>query len=177
MYQRFFGYGSLVNAATHDFAGLRPARLDGWRRRWVVTPARALSYLSAEPRAGVSIDGAVAEVPDGGWAALDERERAYARIDVSGSVTPPMAGTCVYSVQDGGAPGQGGILASYLGAVVQGFAKLHGEDAVWRFFDTTEGWEAPVVWDLDAPRYPRAVTLHAQDVEMMREGLERFADA
>ena len=170
-HRRFFGYGSLVNAATHDFAGLEPARLSGWRRRWVVTPLRPVSYLSVLPDPGCAIEGAVAEVPGADWTALDLREAAYARVDVSGTVDPAEPGTCVYAVPDEGlldAPG--GILASYLGAVVQGFSRLHGEAAVARFFETTSGW-APLIEDLDAPVYPRAVPLEPHDIELMREGL------
>ncbi|MDX5384038.1 MAG: gamma-glutamylcyclotransferase, partial [Rhodobacterales bacterium] len=30
----FFGYGSLVNRATHDYGQARAATLPGWRRAW-----------------------------------------------------------------------------------------------------------------------------------------------
>ena len=67
--------------------------------------------------------------------------------------------------------GGGAILASYLGAVVQGFRTLHGDAGALRFFETTDGWEAPLIEDLAAPLYPRAVPLSEGDVALMREGL------
>ena len=174
MYDRFFGYGSLVNAATHEFEGLSPARLRGWRRTWVLTSARPVSYLSVTSDPSGVIDGAVAAVPAGGWAALDLREAAYERHCVAGAVDPAAPGICVYAVPDAGRRGgPGGILMSYLVTVVQGFRKLHGAGAALRFFETTDGWDAPLIEDLDAPVYSRTPRLHAADVELTRQGLSR----
>ena len=47
----FFGYGSLVNRATHDFPEAHPARVTGWRRAWRHTDLRPVAYLTAEPAA------------------------------------------------------------------------------------------------------------------------------
>ncbi len=73
-----FGYGSLVNRATHANAPAQPACLTGWRRIWCHTGRRRLAFLSAEP-ASSTIDGLVAVVPDDDGAALDQREAAYQR--------------------------------------------------------------------------------------------------
>ncbi|NHX28262.1 gamma-glutamylcyclotransferase, partial [Escherichia coli] len=82
----FFGYGSLVNRATHDYARAYPATVRGWRRAWRHTRLRKLAYLSAVPDAAGEIDGLIAAVPGHDWAALDARERAYLRHPVAGPV-------------------------------------------------------------------------------------------
>lgn len=167
---RFFGYGSLVNAATHDYPDTRPATLDGWRRVWVHTSARPVAYLSAEP-AQAQIDGLTAAVPGGDWDALDLREAAYER--------HPIATVCgtqaqVYAVpQDPKVPAQPHpILLSYLDVVVQGYAQVFGEDGVARFFATTAGWDSPILDDRAAPRYPRAQPL----TEATRALTDHFLD-
>ena len=94
MTRGFFGYGSLVNTRTHDFKAT-PARLHGWRRTWCATPARGAAFLSVEPASDGLLLGVTAPVPGNSWAALDEREASYDRVDVSdqfGSMT------VVYSV-------------------------------------------------------------------------------
>ncbi|MDP2087388.1 MAG: gamma-glutamylcyclotransferase family protein [Gemmobacter sp.] len=161
---RFFGYGSLVNRATHDYPGAEPARLTGWRRVWVHTPMRPVAFLSVEPAAGVTIAGVVADVPGGDWAALDAREFAYARhpvVAVAGAGDVPAQ---VYAVPVGQPPSdRHPILLSYLDAVVQGFLREYGPAGAADFFATTAGWNAPVLDDRAAPRYPRAQTLSPAD--------------
>ena len=93
-----FGYGSLMNPATHDYADLRPARLEGWRRRWAHAEGRPAAFLTAERAPGLAIDGAVADVPPVAWPALDAREAAYDRHDVSEALTPPCGRVVVYAV-------------------------------------------------------------------------------
>ena len=83
----FFGYGSLVNRATHSYPDAAPAQITGWRRVWVHTPARDLAFLSVRPSPGSQIDGLIAAVPGGDWAALDVREFAYSRHPVATDAT------------------------------------------------------------------------------------------
>ncbi|MFA7433603.1 MAG: gamma-glutamylcyclotransferase family protein [Gemmobacter sp.] len=152
----FFGYGSLVNRATHDYPGARPARLAGWRRVWVHTALRPVAFLSAEPAAGVEIDGLAALVPGGDWAALDAREYAYRRHPV---VTGDGRAVQVYAVPEDGAARPSArhpVLLSYLDTVAQGFLREFGRDGLARFFATTAGWDVPVLDDRASPRYPRA---------------------
>ncbi|PRY21764.1 gamma-glutamyl AIG2-like cyclotransferase [Aliiruegeria haliotis] len=157
--RQFFGYGSLVNRATHSYPGTRPAILGGWRRVWVHTHLRSLAYLSVEP-ADCEIDGLVAEVPDGDWAALDDRERAYDRHPISTTLHAcgSNAEAQVYAVPPSHAalpdvthP----VLLSYIDVVVQGFLDVFGEAGADRFFATTSGWQAPILNDRTAPRYSR----------------------
>ena len=161
MVDRVFGYGSLVNRATHGMAPAVPARLEGWRRVWVHVPARPVAFLSVR-RAEGAILGLAARVAPGDWPALDAREAAYARhpVIVEGPEGPLPAP--LYAVPDGaGAAPRAAhpILLSYLDTVVQGFRAVFGPDGAAAFFATTDGWDAPVLDDRAAPRYPRAQRL------------------
>ncbi len=153
--ESFFGYGSLVNRATHDYTALRPATVQGWRRRWRHTGLRPVAYLTVEPDPAAEIDGLIAQVPGGDWEALDHRERAYDRVAAR---TRCAAEVAIYTIPDGkhGAPSDTHpVLLSYIDVVVQGFHDLYGEAGVARFFETTHGWDVPVLNDRAAPVYPR----------------------
>lgn len=157
---RFFGYGSLVNLSTHTYPGARPARLSGWRRVWRHSTLRPVAFLSVERAEGAEIEGVIAEVPGADWAALDERERAYLRRDVTGqvSVDGPTAPTAVYEVAKGTlAPPDTAhpVLLSYLETVLSGYAEVFGLTGVSRFLETTRGWDAPIMDDREMPIYPR----------------------
>ena len=161
----FFGYGSLVNRATHDYPGAQPAQLHGWRRVWVRTDPRDVVFLSVRPDPGTTIDGLVAQVPRGDWAALDLRETGYDRIPADGHVSVPTGPVAVYQVRDlrQQPGGDHKILLSYLDVVVQGFLREFGQAGVEAFFATTDGWDTPVRDDRGAPLYPRAQQLSAAE--------------
>ena len=63
--QFFFGYGSLVNTSSHTFGDISNARLIGWRRVWQRTNLRNFSFLSVHKTSESSIDGVIANVPNG----------------------------------------------------------------------------------------------------------------
>ncbi|MGB3315676.1 MAG: gamma-glutamylcyclotransferase family protein [Albidovulum sp.] len=155
----FFGYGSLVNRATHDYAPGEAATVKGWRRIWRHTRLRDWPYLSAEP-ANAEIDGLIAAVPNDDWALLDQREAAYRRHPVPHAhvaTAPDWAQRIeIYAVDEahGLPPGHHPILLSYLDTVVQGFLCEFGAPGVARFFATTSGWTA-ILDDRAAPQYPR----------------------
>lgn len=157
----FFGYGSLVNLATHGYADPRPARLAGWRRVWRRAPIRPVAFLSVEPCPDTVIDGVIARVPGADWAALDAREGAYTRRDVTGAITHdgPPGPVAVYVLNQGSeAPSADHpVLLSYIDVVAQGFHTLAGESGVRHFFETTHGWSRHILNDRPAPRYPRAM--------------------
>lgn len=173
----FFGYGSLVNRATHDYAPGEPARLAGWRRVWRHTTLRDWPYLSAEP-AEAEIDGLVAAVPGDDWALLDRREAAYRRQPLAHDrlTTAPLWAHRIeiYAVDpDHALPANDHpILLSYLDTVVQGFLREFGQAGVARFFATTAGW-APILDDRAAPHYPRHQTTSAAE----RRLVDDHADA
>jgi len=176
--RHFFGYGSLVNRATHDYPGARSARLSGWQRVWVHTPARDLAFLSVRPAPGCNIAGLVAEVPGHDWRALDAREFAYARHPVTAELPDgPGLPAQVYAVpgSEAHAPAVAHpILLSYLDVVVQGFLREFGAKGAEDFFATTAGWQAPVLDDRAAPRYPRAQTLAQSERATVDDALARL---
>lgn len=174
----FFGYGSLVNGATHDFPDPHPARLKGWKRAWRHTDLREVAFLTAIPDADAEIDGMIAHVPGDDWLALDQREWAYDRIPATHAVSHPVADDieiAVYAVpadRHSGISGQYPILLSYVDVVVQGYLREFGEDGVARFFATTEGWDTPIVNDRAAPRYPRHQALKPQETALVDSWLK-----
>ncbi len=161
----FFGYGSLVNLATHEHRPARPARLSGWRRVWQGTHLRRPAFLSVAPAPGDTIDGVLA-VPAGGWDALDRRERAY--LWQPAAITPldgrppddgpaPARAPVLYRIdpalaEDGKHP----ILLSYLDCVLAGYHALFGIAGIDRFIATTDGWGRPLIDDRARPIYSRA---------------------
>ena len=157
----FFGYGSLVNSATHDFAIARPATVRGWRRQWVQSALRDASFLSIQRDPLASIQGVIAEVGGLGWAGLDQRERAYNRhlLTKSELEHQPAVDVHIYRANpDFVAPAGSGkpILLSYLDCVVQGYLARFGEVGVRAFFSSTSGWDTMVRDDRDHPVYARA---------------------
>lgn len=177
----FFGYGSLVNRATHAYASAHTARVSGWRRTWKGTTLRRVAYLTAEPAHGEEIEGLIAAVPGHDWAALDERERAYARHRVSHSVAhgaPQAVDIQIYSVEPRHAaprPHDHPILLSYLDTVIQGYLREFGEAGALRFFDTTDGWDLAVLNDRAQPIYPRAQKLTPEETGFVDRQLGRLA--
>lgn len=172
----FFGYGSLVNRGTHAFEGAQTARLRGWKRMWRKTARREAAFLTVVPDPDCEIDGLLAAVPGADWAALDLREAAYDRLDAAHQIalpetmqaTPPRI--AVYSIPSNAhfAPDPDSpVLLSYLDVVVQGYLKEFGEAGVTRFFDTTDGWDAPVLDDRAAPVYPRHTLLSIAERELV----------
>lgn len=155
----FFGYGSLVNRATHDYGPSQAVTLKGWRRVWRHTSLRDWPYLSAESATG-EIDGLIAAVPDDNWTLLDQREAAYRRHAVAHDhvkTVPRWAHRIeIYAVDEAHSlpPNPHPILLSYLDTVVQGFLREFGEPGVTRFFATTTGWTT-LLDDRAAPHYSR----------------------
>lgn len=176
----FFGYGSLVNLATHDFPDPRPARLSGWRRAWRHTDLRPVAFLTAIPDPGCTIDGMIAHVPNEDWTALDQREWAYDRVAATAQVThdlPHPAEIAVYAVPEARhtAPSEDyPILMSYLDVVVQGYLRSFGDSGVQAFFDTTAGWGSPILNDRAEPRYPRHQALRAEETALVDAHLARI---
>ena len=176
----FFGYGSLVNSATHSYPDTRPATLRGWRRAWVGTPFFNVVLLTGVPAPGHAIQGLIAAVPGGDWAALDARERGYGRLPANGSVDhdlPVAPEIAVYAVPGERMSERTGqvILLSYLDVVVQGFQRVFGDDGVQRFFDTTDGWDTPILNDRAEPVYPRHQTLTAHETALVDGHLSRLS--
>lgn len=166
-----------MNRDTHGFEGARTAQLSGWRRLWRYTTRRQVAYLTVIRDEGSTIDGLIAPVPDQDWGALDYRERAYARVPAAHQIThtlPHRPQIAVYAIPDGEhqAPSQEhSLLLSYIDVVVQGYLREFGTEGAARFFATTDGWDAPIIDDRTAPRYPRHCRLSAVETELVDDHL------
>ncbi len=175
----FFGYGSLVNRRTHLYDKAHPAAIEGWRRTWRHIAALDHAFLTATPAPGHRIEGLIAEVPGADWAALDEREVFYQRIAAEGVAHPLETAPAIEiyhapedlnPVADGAKP----ILLSYLDVIVQGYLAEYGEAGVAGFFETTDGWDAPVLDDRATPLYPRHQVLSAEESALTDHWLGRL---
>lgn len=174
----FFGYGSLVNRATHAYAPARRARLRGWRRMWRHTDLHSAPFLTAVPDAASEIDGLIAPVPGGDWVALDAREFGYDRHEVTHLVTP-LDGVGAQMLQVYAVPEHRSappsvklpIVLSYVDVVVQGYLREFGSDGARAFFATTDGWDGPLRDDRDAPLYPRHQRLSAEETAFVDAAL------
>ncbi|MCA8868911.1 MAG: gamma-glutamylcyclotransferase [Rhodobacteraceae bacterium] len=162
----FFGYGSLVNRQTHAYGDTRPASVCGWRRQWQHTSLRKLAYLSVVKVDGGEIDGLIAAVPNGDWRALDLREGAYDRLALPDAVVrhdhPETINVQIYHTRPGiVAPPtvRHPVLQSYLDTVVLGYLDVFGIEGAARFFQSTDGWDSPVLDDRRQPIYSRAIAL------------------
>lgn len=176
----FFGYGSLVNRSTHIYPDAHPAELRGWRRSWVKSAAFNRVFLSVVEDKDTTISGLIAAVPGADWTALDARETGYARLVSGDAVAHPLPHTphvAHYAVphHDRGQKGEDAIILSYLDVVVQGFLREFGEDGVTHFFDTTDGWDTPILNDRAAPQYPRHQTLSAEETALVDHHLDRLS--
>lgn len=177
----FFGYGSLVNRATHSYENAHRASATGWRRAWRYTVHRQVAFLTAVPCNDSRIFGLMAEVPNGDWIALDEREYAYDRVGATHHVDHDLNlphEVSIYAIPEGQhfTPTEDHpILLSYLDTVLQGYLKEFGEDGVLAFFDTTDGWQAPILDDRNQPVYPRHQLLSKSEKVLVESHLQRLS--
>lgn len=145
----FFGYGSLVNIQTHAYANPRKARLQGWRRIWRSIRGQSYATLSVRLEPDTTIAGLIADVPDGDWAALDQREALYLRQQLDRDLA-------IYEVKENviWPKNPHPILRSYLDVVATGYHTVFGDKGVHDFFATTDNWRQ-VIDDRSDPIYPR----------------------
>jgi hypothetical protein len=176
----FFGYGSLVNRATHPYENAHRASARGWKRAWRYTNHRDIAFLTAIPCPNSEIKGLMAEVPNGDWIALDKREFAYDRVPASDQIDHSIEiphEVSIYAIPNGQhiAPSERHpILLSYLEVVVQGYLNEFGKDGVAEFFDTTDGWDAPILDDRAAPLYPRFQSLSRAEKALTESHMTRM---
>jgi cation transport regulator ChaC len=161
-----FAYGSLVPAGEG-----RPCDLRGWRRSWDVAmdnsvdlpgykhyvtpqgerPALMVTFLSIAPQAGATVNGVALPVADDELPGLDERERNYARVEVTDDIHAELDGRVwAYAGLDaarerlavGLREGRAAIASSYLERVLAGFEAIGGRE---RFEGLTAASPVPVV--------------------------------
>ncbi|MBS0123363.1 gamma-glutamylcyclotransferase family protein [Thetidibacter halocola] len=176
----FFGYGSLVNRLTHGYAPAHRARASGWRRAWIATAQRRVAYLTAVPDPDCAIDGLIAPVPPEGWATLDLREAAYERLTATDRIEHEATDAQTIAIYEIAPENRlppspdHPVLLSYIDVVVQGYLTEYGSEGAAHFFATTTGWEAPILNDRAAPRYPRAQRLTDAERVVVDHGLSRL---
>lgn len=176
----FFGYGSLVNRGTHSYADAHRARIKGWRRAWAYTTYRPRPFLTAIRCAESEIEGLVARVPGADWVALDEREAGYERLPIDQGLwveNDPKLDAQIYAVKPENicpATQEVPLLLSYIDVVVQGYLHEFGEEGAVRFFETTDGWDAPIHDDRANPIYPRDQVLSENEQAFVDHHLARL---
>ena len=173
-----FGYGSLVNPATHrtPVVATVSAEIDGWRRAWRRRPPNpdnprdGIAFLSVEEAPGTTIRGVlmidrVESLPD-----LDRREALYDRVPIEATavrvlephpVLAPDVPFYIYRASRFAGPEAAPprLLRSYLDAVFQGYRNRFGEAAVAEFLATTADGALDIEEDREAPVYMRPVLL------------------
>ena len=175
-----FGYGSLVNRATLDRPDdAHPAELHGWARCWRHIASRQVAILTAVQKKDAVIAGLVVGVAEADWGKLERREEAYDRASVS-TVTHALetdTATSVFHIPADKHPLASAprpILLSYLDVVVQGYFRVFGESGVAAFFETTEGWDAPILNDRADPIYPRHQLLTSKETALVDHHVARL---
>ncbi len=172
----FFGYGSLVNRATHAFQNARRARIAGWRRAWRHVEGRTVAFLTAVPDTASEFAGLVAAVPSADWTHLDQREHSYDRVRAIGVQhdLDPIPEIHIYHAppeRHVAASTLRPVLRSYIDVVVQGYLREFGEGGVAEFFATTSGWDAPILDDRSAPIYSRHQNLTSFETDLVEHHL------
>ena len=183
----YFGYGSLVNRATHrtDIVDAVPAHLVGWRRRWMPRANNAVydvAILSVTRDGASTTEGLLVIDRVHNLPAIDEREGDYLRRTIPRNEIaheadlPPDCPVYVYEIPEvpGLSFGSQRILRSYLDAVLQGFLVEHGEAAVRRFVDETEAFEIGLLDDRDDPMYRRNVNLSSDEQALIDDVLDHL---
>lgn len=176
----FFGYGSLVHRSTHVYPVRAPAKLQGWRRAWRHSTHREIAFLTVMRAPGSVISGLIAEVPGGDWAALDAREHAYDRVRLAASETKGAEALDLHlyeaSAHHTAPPSlRHPVLMSYLDTVIGGYLAEFGVAGAEAFFDSTDGWDAPILNDRAAPIYPRAQPLAPQERALVDSALRTLS--
>ncbi len=176
----FFGYGSLVNQATHGYPDVSAAKITGWQRHWRQIDPFPRAILTAVPAPQSQLFGLLARVPDNDWAALDQREGAYDRTLLSAAekdVSFAEHAVAIYEIPEGKHPAPAAlrpIALSYLDVVVQGYLQVFGESGVADFFATTTGWDAQILNDRATPMYPRAQRLSKTETALVDHYIARL---
>ena len=167
----YFAYGSLVNRHTRPMhTRAQPARLNGWLRQWkhcMDTPSGKACALTAVPRVGSQIEGVLVLDRRDKLAEVDRRETGYKRERIvlqQSDIAVPITELETYIYVSTGDHNRWGtteypIWLSYVDCILAGCIDVWGRAGAERFIASTEGWQAPLLDDRAAPRYPRALAL------------------
>jgi gamma-glutamylcyclotransferase (GGCT)/AIG2-like uncharacterized protein YtfP len=111
-------------------------------------PAVCVAYVALEPDPETTVNGVVFPVERAALTALDDRERSYARREVTGQIDPPTGGrTWAYfarpDARDRARRSNVVINRRYHDAVREGFAAL-GPEQLAAFEDSTDAPPVPM---------------------------------
>lgn len=184
----YFGYGSLVNPATHrtKIIGHTKATVKGWSRHWQARPdagddpvALLTARRSEDPEhrlRGLLVFDHVDNLP-----ALDLREAGYNRVQLSPSdietedEIPANVPMFIYEARPPAKPEEPHFIhQSYLDAVLQGYWHQYGEDAVREFLAQTANFDTPVKADRHRPLYQRPVQLADHEINYFSEATKHL---
>lgn len=168
-----------------------PARLYGWQRVWghrVLSsqqpsdePARSCCSLTVQKLIDIDvvnrqnapfIDGVVVTIPTSELPLLDKREAGYERhaipcghFDLPAECDVDQIHVYVSApANQGDATNQFPILQSYIDCVLAGYCEVFEPEGMQRFVDSTTGWTGVIENERDNPKYPRAVSIPAQQL-------------
>lgn len=179
---KIFAYGSLLNKATWSFnAEIELVRVSGWVRQWrqiVQTEKGKICALTITPDTKSTIDGILLAADTQTVNNLIKREVGYNKTEILSSNIFNINNkhsfnnehfiTFVASTQTSAwATKTAPILLSYIDVVAKGYFDLFGLEGVINFFNTTQGWNLPILNDRDQPLYPRALQLNAELLELV----------
>lgn len=176
-------YGSLLNSYSREVVSgisgsMQRAELSGWTRAWCVAyPDEFATYAGAVPRDGQSLD--VLLVPTHISPELQHREREYrftqidqCNVKLAQTSEDQQAAhryfvceTMQFSKPTPRCP----LPQSYVDTCLIGCYEIGGVQAMHRFIEQTQGWQASWVNDRSwqQPIYPRGAVLTTKQSEMV----------
>ena len=174
-----FGYGSLINAKTHNLGGLMtPVKLRNWRRHWkqvVKTPHGEFIAMTIEKEPNSIIDGALISIDQDILKQLDIREAGYQRVlldcgeftDLSNDPANNKIYTYTTGAVDLSPKKSIPILQTYIDCILAGVIDFFGENHLSRFVLSTGGWHTPIINDRDSPLYARAQHISSDKLSLI----------
>lgn len=162
-----FGYGSLICLDSRSRTGVTapaiPVTVSDVKRGWYIqNNDYCYSSVAIIKAPGSLCRGVLFEIPVSEIARFDQREYKYQRINLSPESITDCAVTlsstdeiytyCISHIErpDKAHP----IALSYLEVIMHGCLR-YGEAFAREFIETTDGWNAPWINDLDLPLYVR----------------------
>lgn len=174
--EKIFSYGSLVSIETWSFKSqYEVATAYGWVRQWkkiINTEKGKICALTVSPKKKSSLDGILISADQFVQKKIDKREEGYEKIRIENDMFLYISeqSTCCWASED--AP----IIKSYIDVVAHGYFQILGEEGFIKFFETTEGWELPIMDDRSNPLYPRALNLNDNFLKKIDCQIEKERD-
>lgn len=182
--KKIFAYGSLLNKATWPFdVDIELVTVRSWVRQWrqiVQTDRGKICALTISPDIKSSIDGILLAADDQTLSKLIKREIGYNRTEILNSNISKNQNSNKHLLKDESvitfisskptfawATKEAPILLSYIDVVAKGYFDFYGMEGLINFFNTTEGWNLPIMNDRSQPLYPRALKLDPEFLNLV----------